>query len=114
MIVKNQKDIKQEEVTMASSKGTYIQWLIKDEAPNFAMRRFEIKPNGSIGLHNHPEEHEIYILEGEGEVYNDRGENALVSKGNVLYVPPNEKHGYKNHNNNETFIFLCIIPLLKK
>lgn len=114
MIVKHQKEIKAEQVTMADSKETYIQWLVKEEAPRFAMRRFEIKPKGEIGLHNHPEEHEIYILEGKGEVFNDIRENYTVEKGNVLYVPPNEKHGYKNNSDEESFIFLCIIPFLKK
>lgn len=115
MIVKNQKEFEQEELNKINSNGTHIQWLIKgDVAPNFVMRRYEIKPNGKIGLHGHPEEHEIYVLEGEGEVFSEKGESALVSRDDVLYIPPNEKHGYNNHDNNESFVFLSIIPIFKK
>jgi quercetin dioxygenase-like cupin family protein len=113
MIKKNFKDIKEETVTKANSTRTTIRWLItkEDGAPHFTMRRFKISPGGEIGLHDHPEEHEIYILEGKGKVI-DRNENIIeVSQGDILYVPPNERHGYKN-NGNKPFIFLCIIPYL--
>ena len=100
---------------------TYIQWLItreKDDAPNFAMRRFVMKPGGFIGLHDHPNEHEIFILSGEGVMFGADGVELKVSRGNFIFdqttssmfiVPPNEPHGYRN-DGNEDFVFLCLIP----
>ncbi|MCK4282543.1 MAG: cupin domain-containing protein, partial [Candidatus Lokiarchaeota archaeon] len=60
------------------------------------MRRFEVKLKGSIPLHEHPEDHEIYILKGNASFYNDAGQEELANEGDVLYIPPNEKHGIKN------------------
>ncbi len=113
MIKKHVKDIELENVTKANSKKTTIQWLItnKDGAKNFTMRRFEIQPGGEIGLHNHPEEHEIYILQGSGEIFDNKGSIVEINPGDVIYVPPNEMHGYKNVGN-EPLAFICVIPYL--
>ena len=46
---------------------TEIEWLVDrhDGAPNFEMRRFKIRPGGSIPLHYPPDiEHEQYVLRG--------------------------------------------------
>ena len=102
------------DVTDYGSTGTTIRWLItkEDGAPRFAMRRFELEPGAQIGFPGHPEEHEIYILSGEGEIFTE--EETITAKANdVLYVPPHEKHGYKN-NSKEKFVFLCMIPYLEK
>ena len=104
----------EEEVTLAGSTGVHVRWLIREEdgALRYAMRRFEIKPGGHIGLHSHPEEHEIYVLSGRGEISESTGLKIVVAQGDVLYVPPQEEHGYRNLSN-DSFVFLCIIPLLE-
>ncbi len=106
-------DVEELDVKDYNSTGTTIRWLItkeKDSALNFALRRFEVQPGGQIGMHNHQQEHEIYILSGEIEVITET--KIYTAKANdVLYVPPNEVHGYKN-NGNTTVSFLCIIPYL--
>jgi quercetin dioxygenase-like cupin family protein len=113
MLSKNYRDVAEEEVTTAGSTKATIRWLIteKDGAPRYAMRRFEIKPGGNIGLHSHPEEHEIYVLSGKARIFNDKGYETIAGPGDVLFVPPYEKHGYENQGK-ETFIFLCVIPIL--
>jgi len=114
MNLKNIHDIPSEEVTMFGSRGTSIQWLwSKDEVPHFALRRFVISPNGEIGIHQHEEEHEIFILSGEGVVFNDSGEEFPIHPQDTLFVPGNEAHGYRN-TGNEDLIFLCIIPIFSK
>lgn len=115
MLKKNFRDVVEENVTVAGSTGATIRWLIteKDGALRYAMRRFEIKPGGHIGLHNHPEEHEIYVLSGKARIFNDKGEEFVASPGDVLFVPPYEKHGYENLGG-EVFAFLCVIPILEK
>lgn len=105
-------NITPENVAMAGSTQTTIRWLIqKNQAPHFMMRKFEIQPGGQIGLHSHPEEHEIYVLEGKARVFNDKGEEIIAEKDDFLFVPPNEGHGYENMGT-EPFIFLCVIPRL--
>jgi len=113
MIKKNITDVDSEVVTKANSTKTTIKWLITkvDGATNYTMRRFEIQAGGQIGLHSHPEEHEIYILEGKGQVF-DKNNNIIdIVKDDVLYVPPNEPHGYKNIGK-QLLAFICVIPYL--
>ncbi|MCG3221608.1 MAG: cupin domain-containing protein [Candidatus Heimdallarchaeota archaeon] len=114
MIKKHYNDVEELEVKDYGSTGTSIRWLItkeKDNAPRFSLRRFEIQPEGEIGLHNHAQEHEIYILAGKGEVFTHFEKNEITSD-DVLYVPPDEPHGYRN-TGEENLIFLCVIPYLK-
>ena len=106
-------EVEELNVTDYGSTDTSIRWLItkeKDGAPRFSLRRFELKPGGQIGIHGHPQEHEIYILAGKGEVFSD-SERIEINANDVLYVPPEEKHGYKN-TGDENLIFLCVIPYL--
>ena len=101
-------EVKPEEVSGA--KGTTIRWLISrdDGAPNFAMRMFEMQPGGEIPLHDHPWEHEIFILSGNGMV--TIGDDEVKVRPNmVIYVPPNVPHSYKNEGE-EPLRFLCVIP----
>ncbi len=80
-----------------------------DGAPHFCMRVFEVEPGSSIPLHSHPWEHEIFVLSGQGAALSEEGETQLV-KENVIFVPPNERHGFAN-NSNQPFRFICVIPL---
>jgi quercetin dioxygenase-like cupin family protein len=113
MLHKNYRDVKEEEVTLTGAKGVTIRWLIteRDGASRYALRRFTIKPAGSIPLHSHSEEHEIYVLSGTARIFNDEGFEIVAGQGDVLFVSPHENHGYETLGD-DPFIFLCVIPLL--
>ncbi len=106
------EEVPKEEVTQSFVLGTKIQWLIakKDGAQNFAMRRFTLAPGGTVGLHTHPWEHEVYILAGQGEVLGEQ-ENLPVGPGSFAFVPGDERHGFQNTSTSEDLIFLCMIPI---
>jgi quercetin dioxygenase-like cupin family protein len=110
MIVRNSEEVEKSVVEMDKVEGTYIQWLASktEGAPNFAMRRFTMVPGGKIGLHDHPWEHEIYILKGKGVAFNDK-EKVEIKAGDVLYIPGNESHGY-NNTGDEELMFICMVP----
>ncbi|MFX1378289.1 MAG: cupin domain-containing protein [Promethearchaeota archaeon] len=117
MLKKNYTEVEEKEAVLADGTkvdGIFIRWLIDENsgAQNFAMRRIEVKPTEKIPLHNHPEEHEIYILEGHGKFYNDKGEIEMTKKGDFVYIPPNENHGIDNVGE-DALTFLCLIPYLK-
>ena len=117
MLKRNYKDVDAQEAILTDgtkAEGIYIRWLIDEKlgAKNFAMRRVEIKPSLSVPLHNHPEEHEIYVLSGTGKFYNDKGEAEIANQGDFVYIPSNEKHGMANIGE-DILIFLCLIPYLK-
>ncbi|MFW9950940.1 MAG: cupin domain-containing protein [Candidatus Thorarchaeota archaeon] len=118
MIKKNYKDVKSKQATLTDGtpvENVFVRWLIdeNDGAHNFAMRRFEIKPKTKVPLHNHLQDHEIYILSGDGKFYNDSGQEEIVSSGDVVYIPPNENHAIENISKSE-LVFLCLIPYLKQ
>jgi len=99
------KELKEHDAT-----GIKIRWLIKreDGAPNFSMRLFEVAPSGKSPYHSHDWEHEVYILEGEGQVILSN-ERKKVGMGYVVFIPPNMLHQFIN-TGKSTLKFLCLIP----
>ncbi len=102
--------IKLEKMEEAGAEGLGVRWLLtrNDGAPNFAMRLFEVLPEGRSPLHAHDWEHEVYILEGECKVVCEDQEK-IATAGYVVFVPPNEKHQFKNVGKS-TLKFLCLVP----
>lgn len=99
-----------EESPVEEAKGVKIRWLItkEDGAPNFSMRYFEVEPNASTPLHNHPWEHEVFILEGEAQI-KCQDKTFQAKEGYFIYVPPNVEHTFIN-TSNKTLRFICLIP----
>ncbi len=102
-------------VDMPGSKGTTMRWLVgrRSGARTYAMRYFEIQPGGIIPLHQHPEEHEIFILEGKAELLGGQ-EGMTAQKDDVVFIEPDEPHGYDNSEGKDPFRFICVIPLLEE
>ncbi len=94
-------------------KDVMVRWMIskKDGAENFAMRLFEIQPEGHTPLHQHDWEHEIFVLEGSGVTKNKTDAEAFC-QGDVLFVPPMEWHQFVNTSQG-TLKLLCLIPYKK-
>lgn len=91
-----------------------VRWLITRNmgANNFAMRLFEVEPDGYSPLHTHPWEHEVFILEGDGVVFDGQKSTPFTSN-DVVFVPPDEWHQFKN-TSKKTLKFLCLIPNSKE
>ena len=95
---------------MEGSRNCTIRWLLHEGegAKNFAMRIVSVYENGLIPLHTHEYEHEVFCLEGEGEMLFE-GERKAFRTGQFMLVPPDIKHGFSNEKK-ETLRFLCLIP----
>ena len=113
MIVARYDERPEEKVTKFGTTGTTMRWLINRDngARTFAMRRFVIQPGGEVPLHTHAEDHEIFVLAGEGIAFTEK-EEIKIQQDMFIYVPPDENHGYRN-TGRTLLIFLCIIPLLE-
>jgi quercetin dioxygenase-like cupin family protein len=94
-------------------EGVTIQNVIseKDGATNFFMRIFEMEPGVFTEPHAHDFEHEIYILEGEGKVMGE-GDPRPIRKGDILFIPCNEKHTFRNEGPGK-LSWICLIPSQK-
>jgi len=90
--------------------GISIRWAIGRNvgAPNFVARVIDVEPGAATGFHTHDWEHEVFVLEGQGNVRDAQGE-AAVGPGSCVYVEPNEAHQFIN-TGDSTLRFLCIIP----
>jgi quercetin dioxygenase-like cupin family protein len=102
--------VKLENVETEGAFKVKVRWLITKEmgAQNFAMRIFEVEPTGYSPLHKHPWEHEVFILEGEGQLFDGKTATQF-NVGDVVFVPPNEMHQFKNTCSN-ILKFICLIP----
>jgi quercetin dioxygenase-like cupin family protein len=110
VIVRDYKEVRQDDVAAEGAAGVKIRWILKqdDGAPNFAMREFEVAPGGHTPFHTHEWEHEVFILEGEGVAASPGGEHEL-RPGTAVLVPPGEEHNFKNTGAGP-LRFLCLVP----
>lgn len=107
MIVRNYKDVTPIDYMEKVKKRVVVG--PKEGAPNFVMRVFELAPGFPGHFHSHDWEHEALILSGEGVLMGEKGETPL-KPGDVVFVVPNEKHGFKNKGQ-DPLCFVCIVPL---
>jgi quercetin dioxygenase-like cupin family protein len=92
------------------ARDVFIRLVIgpEDGAKNFHMRYFRVLPGGHTPHHEHPWEHENYVLAGKGEVMTPDGPRA-VGPGDVVFIEAGMKHQYRNAGDTD-FEFLCLIP----
>ena len=111
MKIRHYKDVDNLLFKEEGASKVSIRWLIgeKDNPPNFYLRMIEVEPGGYTPYHKHSKEHEVFVLEGEGKVVDEGGNEYSLKEGIVVYIPPMEKHQFRN-NGNKVLKFLCIIP----
>lgn len=110
MKVVHYEEIPLQDVTMEGALGCRIRQLIgePDGAPNFAMRQFEVAPGGHTPRHQHPYEHEVFVLSGNGTVL-QQDKEFPIGPGSVVFVPAGVVHQFRN-TGQEPLKFLCLIP----
>ncbi len=79
----------------------------KDGAPNFAMRLFEISPDGHTPNHKHGWEHEVYIVGGDGFVL-EGTEKREIKKDDFVFIDGNEVHQFMAGD--EGMSMICVVP----
>ena len=113
MIIKHYDKTEKQDIKKEGFQGLRAYFcLAKDDGcPRFALRVMEFEPYGCTSLHSHPEEHEVFILEGHGGYIDENGQEHKLIPGDVIYVLPEEKHQFKNLG--DTIMrMICVIPIL--
>ena len=112
MIIKNIDQVPLHDVNMEGAKDVKVRVLFgpADNAPTFAMRVFEMAGGGHTPFHTHPFEHEAVLLDGDIAVVTEAGDRPL-QKGDVILVPPEEKHQFKNLSETKSARFMCLVPI---
>jgi quercetin dioxygenase-like cupin family protein len=112
MKIINLGKVKKIEMNMEGAHNVHKQVPLSkgDGAPTFSFRVFSLEPQGHTPFHKHPFEHMNYIIEGNGVIVNEIGEELEVKKGDFALVLPEEKHQYRNESKNEPMIMICAVP----
>jgi quercetin dioxygenase-like cupin family protein len=110
-IIRKSARVPQVEPRMDGVKGALMRTLLgeADHMPSFHMREFTIAPGGHTPLHQHPYEHEVYILEGRG-VLVAGGRRRPIEPAMALFVPSGAVHQFRNTSRRDVLRFLCLIP----
>lgn len=110
MKVVHYEQIEAAPVSQEGAAGCRIRCLIgePDGAPSFSMRQFEVAPGGFTPQHTHAHEHEVFVIEGTGVVFDGQIERPL-RPGSAVFVPPGRLHQFRNTGSGP-LKFLCLIP----
>jgi quercetin dioxygenase-like cupin family protein len=110
MIIRKPDQVQPKPMTMPGADRVQMRLMVgrEDGAPTFAMRVFDIEPGGQTPHHQHNYEHEVMVLEGRGVAVSGDEPND-VAAGDVIFVPANELHQFRN-TSDQTFRFMCIVP----
>lgn len=105
-------EVEKGKVEMEGAHKAYKQVPLSkgDGAPVYAYRVFTVEPGGYTPYHQHNYEHMNYIIDGEGALVNEKGEEKKIKKGDFALVMPNEKHQYRNSSADKSMVMICGVP----
>ncbi len=103
--------VEKKKVNMEGASGAWKQMPLgsKDGVPVYSYRVFTVEPGGHTPFHNHSYEHMNYIIEGEGALVNEKGEEKNLKAGDFALVDPDEMHQYRNKGD-KPFKMICGVP----
>ncbi|MBU0516453.1 MAG: cupin domain-containing protein [Proteobacteria bacterium] len=108
MIHRRLEQVSAEVLDIPGTTGSELAWLTDKTAPaRFYMRRVIIAPGGVVKSHDHPWEHEMYYLSGQGEVQGPAG-MVSVSPGDYVEIKAGERHETRN-TGPEDLVFICCV-----
>lgn len=109
-LIRNINAMDESDVQMEGASGIRMAMMVgrDDGAPHFALRSFRVEAGGHSPRHAHDYEHEVYVVEGRGEVLLG-GEYHELKSGDVVYVPADEEHQFRAGEGG--LRFLCLVPV---
>ena len=112
MFIRGLDTVKKITPVMEGAEGVTKQLPIgaADGTPLFSVRVFTIGVGGYTPYHNHPFEHINYVIEGQGVVVDEKGNETPVKKGDFGLILPDEKHRYKNTSRTAELVVICAVP----
>ena len=110
MKINHYSEIEEQPIEDTNVSGVSKRILIsaKDNAPNFTMRLFHVEPGGYTYNHSHDFEHEVFVIEGEGEVVTPDSSKPFTT-GYAIFIEPGEVHQFRNTGQTR-LSFLCLVP----
>jgi len=109
-LIRNVNEMNASPVDMEGADRVSMAMMVgrEDGAPHFSMRQFRVDPGGHTPHHSHDYEHEVFVLEGQGDVLLE-GERRPIRAGDVIYVPADQEHQFRAAAGSG-LRFLCLVP----
>ena len=107
-LIRRAKDIEYDALDAAGGMQKGV--LVNEEygAPNVALRRFILEPDGTVPRHTNKIEHEQHVIAGNYTV-GIEDEEYTVSAGDTIHIPAGAVHWYRNESD-QPGVFLCAVP----
>lgn len=104
--------VEKKKVLMEGASGAWKQLPLgsADGTPVYSLRVFTVEPGGHTPFHNHPYEHMNFVIEGEGVLADENGNEYPLRSGDFALVNPDEKHQYRNSSASKNFKMICGVP----
>ena len=105
-------ELQKKKMAMEGAKDVWKQVPISknDGSPVFSFRVFTVEPGGHTPFHAHAFEHLNYIIDGQGALVTDSGEERNIKQGDFALVLADEKHQYKNKSARDPLVMICAVP----
>jgi quercetin dioxygenase-like cupin family protein len=108
----NAANVPVEKLDKKGAVETQVQYLIDNRqgSDRFALRLYTVQKGGHTPLDQHPYEHHVYVMRGEGLLRQSKDKNSFLKKlkpGDSIFIPSNAVHQFSNAQD-EPFIFLCV------
>ncbi len=112
MLSRNSNEVDETPVGRPGAEGVRVALMVgrEDGAPNFSLRHFRVVPGGHSPRHRHDYEHEVFVVEGGGEVLLE-GSYRPIKPGDVVLVPAEEEHQFRAGE--KGLRFLCLVPVTR-
>ena len=112
MLVKHSSDVPAEPMNKPGFSGMTARFVLTsgDGCPRYALRLMEWTTGGQTSYHQHKEEHEMYVLEGEGIAIGNDKKEVRLRPGDALYFAPCEFHQIRNVGSSVLRI-ICTVPI---
>ena len=116
MIIQHLPEISADDIAMPGMSGVRAQGILMEHPllPGFLVRMFSLEPAGHTGLHQHPQQHVHYVVEGNGFFVGEDGLRVALRTGDVVLTAPNEFHQMANASEDEVMRFFDVFGPFQK
>ena len=108
----NAADVPVESLDRKGAERTQVQYLIdeRQSSNRFALRLYTVQKGGHTPLDQHPYEHHVYVLSGEGLLRQSTDPNPnlkTIKARDTIFIPSNAVHQFSNLRD-DPLVFLCV------
>ena len=91
--------------------GIELQWKLRrnDTVDQYCVLAVTMPSGAGVPVHQHPQQEAFFILEGQAEFAVENGDGLArkeVNPGDVVNIPPDAIHGFRNESDRDVKLLL--------